>query len=46
MGMRDRLIRHYFEVDYEIVWDVVVNELPRLERQLRRLVDGGVHTNG
>ncbi|KKQ92155.1 MAG: hypothetical protein UT58_C0006G0005 [Microgenomates group bacterium GW2011_GWC1_39_7b] len=25
-GMRDRLIHHYFGVDYEIVWDVVKNE--------------------
>ncbi len=27
-GMRDRLIHGYFLVDYEIVWDVAVNEAP------------------
>ena len=29
-GLRDRLIHGYFGVDYEIVWDVVVNHLPAL----------------
>ena len=27
-GMRDKLIHGYFGVDFEIVWDVVVNEVP------------------
>ncbi len=27
-GMRDRLIHNYFGVDYDIVWDVVVNKIP------------------
>jgi uncharacterized protein with HEPN domain len=38
-GMRDRLIHHYFEVDYEIVWDVVTRELPELKKQLKNLVN-------
>jgi uncharacterized protein with HEPN domain len=29
-GMRDKLIHHYFSIDFEIVWDVVQNELPVL----------------
>jgi uncharacterized protein with HEPN domain len=33
-GMRDRLIHGYFGVDYELVWDVVVNKIPSLQRQL------------
>jgi uncharacterized protein with HEPN domain len=37
-GMRDRLIHHYFGVDYEIVWDVVINEIPKLRKQLQRLI--------
>jgi uncharacterized protein with HEPN domain len=28
-GMRDKVIHHYFGVDYEIVWDVAVNKAPR-----------------
>jgi uncharacterized protein with HEPN domain len=33
-GMRDRLIHHYFGVDYELVWDVVQNRIPELRRQV------------
>lgn len=38
-GMRDRLIHHYFGVDYEIVWDVVKNEIPKLRKAIRKLLD-------
>jgi uncharacterized protein with HEPN domain len=38
-GMRDRLIHSYFGVDYDIVWDVVTNKAPTLEREVRRLLD-------
>lgn len=37
-GMRDRLIHAYFGVDLEIVWDVVENKVPQLERTLRNEV--------
>ena len=37
-GMRDKLIHHYFGVDYAIVWDVVKNELPKLEPQIKNLI--------
>jgi len=38
-GMRDRLIHNYFGVDYDIVWDVVVNKLPALEREIRLILE-------
>ena len=38
-GMRDRLIHAYFGVDYDIVWDVVVNKVPVLAQQARRILD-------
>ena len=38
-GMRDRLIHHYFGVDYEIVWDVVQNRIPELRRQVSALLE-------
>ena len=38
-GMRDRLIHAYFGVDYDIVWDVVVNKVPVLAQQVRRILD-------
>ena len=37
-GMRDRLVHHYFGVDYEIVWDVIVNEIPKLKKQVENIL--------
>lgn len=34
-GMRDRLIHGYFGVDYEIVWDVIKTEIPKLNEQIK-----------
>lgn len=36
--MRDRLIHAYFGVDYELVWDVVKNNVPSLQQEVRRLL--------
>jgi uncharacterized protein with HEPN domain len=38
-GMRDRLIHNYFGVDYDIVWDVVVNKIPQLNAEIRLILD-------
>lgn len=32
--LRNRIIHHYFGIDYDIVWDVVINEIPALKKQL------------
>lgn len=34
-GIRDRLIHQYFGVDYGIVWDVIKNEIPKLNEQIK-----------
>ena len=36
--MRDKVIHHYFGVDYEIVWDVVVNNIPALREQMESIL--------
>jgi len=36
--MRDRLIHSYFGVDYEVVWDVVVNKVQPLEKEIRSIL--------
>ena len=38
-GMRDRLIHGYFGVDYDLVWDVVVNKVPLLGARIRDLLE-------
>lgn len=37
-GMRDRLIHGYFGIDYDIVWDVVVNKIPDLQKKVKELL--------
>jgi uncharacterized protein with HEPN domain len=37
-GMRDKLVHDYFGVDYEIVWDVVVNKIPELSQNIERIL--------
>jgi uncharacterized protein with HEPN domain len=38
IGMRHRIVHDYMAVDYEIVWDVVTLELPRLVEIIKPLV--------
>jgi len=38
VGMRNRLVHAYFDVDTEIVWKTVTVELPALAAQLRPLL--------
>jgi uncharacterized protein with HEPN domain len=33
-GMRDRLIHDYMGVNYTIVWDVVKNKIPDMDKQI------------
>ncbi|RME82061.1 MAG: DUF86 domain-containing protein [Caldilineae bacterium] len=37
-GVRDRLIHHYFGVNLDIVWQIVVDELPQVASQLERIL--------
>ena len=38
-GMRDKLVHHYFGVDYELVWDIVINEIPALRKQIKQILE-------
>lgn len=38
-GMRDKLIHEYFGVDYEVVWDVVANQIPDLHHKIEILLN-------
>ena len=38
-GMRDRLIHDYVGINYSIVWDVILNKIPELEKQIASVID-------
>ncbi|MBN1665862.1 MAG: DUF86 domain-containing protein [Anaerolineales bacterium] len=38
-GMRDKLIHVYFGVDYDLVWDVIVNKIPDLHIDISRILE-------
>lgn len=37
-GMRDWLIHRYFGVDYDVVWDAVINKVPVLCREIKQII--------
>ena len=37
-GMRDKLIRQYFGIDLEIVWNVVRTDIPELKRKIKKII--------
>ncbi|MCS7301720.1 MAG: DUF86 domain-containing protein [Fimbriimonadales bacterium] len=39
VALRNRLIHGYFAVDEEIVWDIIVNELPTLRAQIEQILE-------
>lgn len=39
VGLRNRLIHGYYEVDYDVVWQILQEDLPSLVERLSRLVD-------
>lgn len=36
-GMRDRLIHGYFGVDYDVVWNVITQEIPQLHEDITEI---------
>ena len=38
VGMRNRLIHGYDEVDFDFLWNVVRNDLPKLIKQLNKIL--------
>jgi uncharacterized protein with HEPN domain len=38
-GMRDRLIHFYFGVKYELVWETILQELPRLKPAIGAILE-------
>jgi uncharacterized protein with HEPN domain len=38
VGMRNILVHHYFEIDTDIVWSVLEQDLPRLKAQFQTIL--------
>jgi len=38
IGMRDRLIHHYFGIDWDLVVDVIIDEIPVLDSEISRIL--------
>ena len=37
-GLRDILAHEYFGIDFEVVWDIVMNKLPILKMQIKHIL--------
>lgn len=37
-GMRDQLIHRYFGIDYDLVWDAVINKVPQLQQEIEQIL--------
>ena len=38
-GTRDRVIHHYFGVDYDIIWDIIEHKLPDLQERVEDILN-------
>jgi uncharacterized protein with HEPN domain len=38
-GMRDKIIHQYFNVDYELLWDVIKNKLPQIKEEVQMILN-------
>ena len=37
-GARDRLIHSYDDIDYEILWDTIINDIPQLKSDIEKII--------
>lgn len=37
-GLRDKIIHHYFGVNWDIVWDVLTTKLPEFKAQITKML--------
>jgi uncharacterized protein with HEPN domain len=37
-GMRDVIIHKYFGVDLELVWNVIIEDLPKLKKEIKKIL--------
>jgi len=44
--MRDRLIHHYFGVDYGLVWDTIMTDIPKLKEDISKIIKAEQNRGG
>jgi uncharacterized protein with HEPN domain len=37
--MRDKLIHDYFGIDYELVWDILMEKVPPLKEEVEAIIE-------
>ena len=37
-GLRDKIIHYYFGVNWDILWDVIKNRMPKLKEQIEEIL--------
>ena len=38
IGTRDKIIHNYFGVDLKIIWDIIRTDLPRLKKDIEKII--------
>ncbi len=38
IGLRNRIVHDYFGLDYELIWEIINNDLPQLQNSLERIL--------
>jgi len=38
-GMRNKLIHHYFGIEYDVVYNTVLNDIPELAHEIKRIIE-------
>jgi len=44
-GMRDKLMHHYFGVNFDNVWEVIKQDIPKLEQDIEEIINKEKHNN-
>ena len=39
VGMRDKVIHHYFGIDLDTVWKTIKEDIPKLKKQIREILE-------
>lgn len=39
IGLRNRMIHAYFNVDLQIIWEIVQGDIPDLKQKMKQLLD-------